>query len=454
MRFRSGSFFVGLVLAAGAFVALFVFGQIFNPPPYNVVVVVKEVAPGETLAPDMLGFDAQSLDPRVAGEYVLKGELDGWLGAVVVDPLHPGEPLMHAHLVRAENPAAVRRLALGLEDGSLAAMVIPVDPEIAPQDIRPGDRVDVLYGVGNVETSGLAQGAALFPQEVAPPAGAAPAPGTAGEEETGEAGEGLAAPTGGTPPAPAATPEMTFPMAKACVRGLRVLDVIREEQPNPAYGGPDSGEPATIPGEVLAIQVALPREQEEMLHYVVTTGEYRVALLSPNAPLENDPTLGMTWDDLKAYFWAEREQSLDALGEITGTRGLIGPGAAAIVATAQATPAAIPVLAGTPTTQPAPGEAEEPGLSEAEGTPASSPTPGEVALTPTPQAGAEAPSPTPALAEGPAQGTGGGGPGLNSSSLLTGLICAGVGLALLAAAVLVVRGILRRRAAAQSRTGN
>jgi hypothetical protein len=309
-----------------------------------------------------------------------------------------------------------------------------VNAEIAPQDIRPGDRVDVIYGVGSVGLGNTTE-RYLYPEEPSPPAGA-------------DVEEGGGVPAFGLEPTPSPTPDLAFPVAKVCVRDLAVLDVIHEERPNPAYGGPDSGEPATIPGEVVAVQVAVPREQEEMLHYAVTTGEYRVALLSPNAPQEDDPTLGMTWDDLVAFFWAERQAALDA---ITDTTRLLGPGAAAIVATPQGTPLATPAI--TPTAAITDGMGVPGGVLA---TPAPvegaelAPTPGPV--QPTPEAASPVGELPPATPEGPPTGVGVLS-GLNAS-VLQGAVCVGAGLVVLVALGLGVRSFLIRRRDARSAGGS
>jgi hypothetical protein len=134
---RSGTLLIGLLLAVLAFAAYFFLGNILNPPPYQVVIVAKEVSPGETLRQTMLSVDAQQVHPKVAGEYVLQDELPDWLGATVNEPLHLGDPLTKARLVRAGNPAAVRHLAIALEQPDEVAMVIPVGPETCPSRSSP-----------------------------------------------------------------------------------------------------------------------------------------------------------------------------------------------------------------------------------------------------------------------------------------------------------------------------
>ncbi len=417
------SLVLGLILAVGAFVALFVVGQLVNPSPYRVVVVVREAAAGTALRSDMVATDAQSVSPKVASEYVLEQDLDQYLGATIVSSLHPGQPLMHAHLVRAGNPAADNHLSLLLEDESMAAMVIPVDARKAPQNLRPGDRVDFLYAVGRVQTQN------------------APVP-TPPSHSAGAVASEVTTPTVGSPEradAPATPlPEFQFPVAKAVVRNMEILDTVHDEQPNPAYGGPNSSEPPTVQGELKAIQVAVPRKKTEILHYAITTGDYQIAVLSPNAPRpEHDsPTLGMTWEDLRAFFWKERGLALEV---VTHTARLDGPGAAALVTTPDGTSVlSTPETDPTATTTPGPGPRQ--------GGATSSPASG-TSLT-----GAdESASPTPAQAVADADGSEPStetplhiGEGIAAGALGRGLACLG-GLLLVVLVGLAAASVLRGR---------
>jgi len=330
------SLILGLFLAVGAFVALLLLGQVLNPTPYQVAVVIQEISPGERLRRDMIAIDPQSVDAKVAAEYILADELDDWMGVTIVDPLHAGQPLLKANLVREDHPRADQRLSLALADGDKVAMVIPVDAETAPQNIRAGDRVDIIYGVGRVreQTGAPATAPWLAPDQDdwdrgIPPGDIPTSPWEVPGEAPGEAPEVSLEPT--------PMPQIDFPFAKVVLQDLEVLAVIHDERPNPAYGGPQSDQPPTLKGDVKALQVVLPRAHTEMMHYGVTTGNYRIALLSPNAPERGDATLGMTWKDLEAFFWVQRDIALAA---ITGTIPMDGPGAAALAGTPQPVPMA------------------------------------------------------------------------------------------------------------------
>jgi hypothetical protein len=290
---RSATFIVGAVLTVGAFLAYLVLGNLFNPPPYQVLVVVQDVSPGETLADSMVATSAQRISGRVASGYVLAGELDQFRGALVVEPLHPGDPLTKNRLVKSGNPAAERRAALGLEDPDKVLMVVPADEKSVSAGIASGDRVDLTYSVGQPPQSNLPT-----PMPFAG-YGATPVPPRA---QSGQAA--------------VATPDLQvgLPLAKLVFYDLSVVHVRREQKPNPAYSG-QPGESPYIDGSINALELLVPRAQQELLQWSIATGgKVAIAIVSPEAPKDQRvETFGMTWDDLLAWFKSEREKQLEAV---------------------------------------------------------------------------------------------------------------------------------------------
>ncbi len=292
---RSATFIVGAVLTVGAFLAYLMLGNLFNPPPYQVLVVVQDVAAGETLSDNMVATSAQRISGRVASGYVLAGELDQFRGAMVVEPMHPGDPLTKNRLVKAGNPASARRSALGLEDPDKVLMVVPADEKNVSAGVAAGDRVDLIYSVGQP------------PQSNAPtPApfagfGATPVP----PRNPAQPGQALVA-----------TPDLQIglPLAKLVFYDLSVVHVRREQKPNPAYSG-QQGESPYIDGPINALELLVPRAQQELLQWSVATGgKVAVAIVSPETPKDQRvETFGMTWDDLLAWFKSEREKRLEAV---------------------------------------------------------------------------------------------------------------------------------------------
>ena len=292
---RSATFIVGAVLTVGAFLAYLVLGNLFNPPPYQVLVVVQDVSAGETLADNMVATSAQRISGRVASGYVLAGELDQFRGALVVEPLHPGDPLTKNRLVKSGNPAAERRAALGLEDPDKVLMVVPGDEKSVSAGVAAGDRVDLIYSVGQPPQSNLPT-----PMPFAG-YGATPVP-----------------PRGPSQPGQAivATPDLQvgLPLAKLVFYDLTVVRVRREQKPNPAYSG-QQGESPYIDGPINALELLVPRAQQELLQWSIATGgKVAVAIVSPEAPKDQRvETFGMTWDDLLAWFKSERAKRLEAV---------------------------------------------------------------------------------------------------------------------------------------------
>jgi len=211
---RSLTFFIGLLLFGGAFAAIVMFGAVFNPAPYRLVVALKDLPPYTVLEPSMLGTDAQTMNPKVAARLVQEAELGSYLGGMLIEPIHAGEPLRRMAVVAPDNPAARKRLALALTDPGRVAMVIPAKPDIVPDSVEPGDFVNLAMAVGSVQQSGDGRTAA----PAGPNAPATPAPAS-----LKEAADRTAA-------------SVMPPFAKIVLQDVPVLQVQRQQVQNPNFG--------------------------------------------------------------------------------------------------------------------------------------------------------------------------------------------------------------------------
>ncbi len=316
------------------FVGNVLFGQFVNPPTTAVAVAIVEIPAGTVVTRDMLGIDDMRLNRDVAAVLVQESDLSQFVGGTAVEPIHAFQPVAKASIVTDGNPAAGDRLSLTLTDPDLVAMVVPVNRETSPQNLAVGDHVDLNFGVGSASFLAGTLSTAPTPLPFQPLPGVFVTPPVL---------PGVATST------PTPEPQITLPIAKTIVHAARVLSVVYDEAPNPAYAGPSSDAPATIRGDILAIVVTMPRQAEEIVHFAIVNGSIRVALLAPTqdwgaGDSQREPTLGMSWDDMVALFRLERDQAL-ADGE---PQVLYGPGAAAVKATKDAATQA----AGNPTLSP------------------------------------------------------------------------------------------------------
>ncbi len=128
-----------------------------------------------------------------------------------------------------------------------------------------------------------------------------------------------------------------LPVAKTIVSDAKVMAVIREEKTSTVQDTSDS-QPRTVsvPGKIIALVVAIPREAQELLQFAIDNGSVRVAVLSAKVSEttsgDHKATLGMTWNDLVSLMRMDRDEAL-ATGVPTN---VIGPGANAIEATRNA----------------------------------------------------------------------------------------------------------------------
>ncbi len=351
---------ISLVLMALSVTGFLVAGQFLNPPGARIVVAVVEIPAGTVLTSDMVRVDTVQGNAKVTASHVQERELDQFIGAVAVEPIHKYSYISKSALSVEGNPAANNRLALALSDKAFVAMVVPVSPETAPDAMVEGDRVDLNFGTNGDRSNGEK----LTTRPTAQP----------GLSQIYDYSP-IAASSAGTPaatgtPTPTPTPDgeplLVLPVAKTIVSQAKILAVVREQVTQQTTV---SGEAVnvTVPGKMLAIVVAVPREAQELMQFAIDNGNVRVSLLSAQVSgdaSERHPSLGMTWNDLVSLMRMDRDAALATAmpGEV------MGPGAYAIEATravqtqaviieAQATqktvgmaqPSAAPISLGGPT---------------------------------------------------------------------------------------------------------
>ena len=335
--FKSATFAIGILLALGAFVGFLLLGNFLAPPPANVVVALRDISPYTPLDATMLGVDAQHLNSQVLVTLVQKEELDQYIGGFVTTPIYAGEPLRKSAIVNAGNPLASKRLALALTDPNRVAAVIPVNAQTSPSHIVTGDYVDLVISMAPGNLSGA--NSDKFGQILA------------GQDNNSVSSVGFGPSAVITPTRSTVLPslisstgvisgflpgeEMNLPVTKAVIRSVPVLAVTFEQTPNPTYASAGFGEngnaapaqPAYIDGEIKSLTVSVPRDSAELLNFGIDNGKVHVMLLpvqqgqSEFVAQNNDPTLGVSWNDVLAFMIRERQELAAAFNFTAANNG-------------------------------------------------------------------------------------------------------------------------------------
>jgi hypothetical protein len=284
------SLLLGIVLAIAAFAGVILLGQLMQPPTYDVAVAIKEVPPFTPLTADLVSIDTQSVSPAIAERYVQAAELDALLksGAVVVENLRPGQPLLREAVASGANAEKVSRLAVAVNDPNVVIVAVPVKTDSLPAVVS-GDAVALIYANGNVNAQELVTSTISGPTPTPDPFRV-----VTGISET-----------------VVVTTEVQMPVAKWIANGV-VYKLNREVRENPNYGAPGKdNEPRYIEGEIKSIDVVVQRAAVEWITFALANGKVQIGLLPAivRAQVENDtlpPTQGVTWSDFEQRFFAER----------------------------------------------------------------------------------------------------------------------------------------------------
>jgi len=310
---RSLTFILGLLLAVGAFVAYLALGGVLNPPPYQVVVAIRDIPPYAVVTSDALAVDSQTMSKTVARNLVLKQEVERYIGGMAIEPIHAGEPLRKSAIISPDNPAGARRLALLLDDPTKAVMVIPVTPQTCPDQVQSGDYVHLVASFAPGGIGGSGQPLAEMLATPTPPFAVTPLPTPTPTPPITPTGAVTLPTAPATPYLPAE--EMTLPIAKVTVQNCKVLAVRRRRIANPAFG--QGGQPF-IEGDIQAVVVLVPRDSVELVTFAIDNGKVHLVLIPAQVGKEEEhnPTLGVAWSDVLSFILHERRMALGEMVEV------------------------------------------------------------------------------------------------------------------------------------------
>lgn len=326
MNINRGLLIIGIVLAIIGFGSAFVINSIISPPT-NLMVAARDDIPAGTMLNDLpedAFVQVPVTFPNQSARMVLESILEPdelaqmkQVNGVFITDVYKFEPVLLSSIVSAENPASVRIAQLALDDPEMMIVTIPANNTV-PEDIRPGDMIDLAVAVNRVgEALELAEEQAGVSREESAKLPYEGVPQEALVALLREAGYVVAAPEGEALPEveaeetevplePTATPlpGLREPVVKVIVHGARVVRVRRDQS---LAGMTAEGDAAIALGEITALDVVIPRSAFEFVTMAANGGVLQVGLLSPLAIDVNEPTLGASLQDFLDIFYADRE---------------------------------------------------------------------------------------------------------------------------------------------------
>lgn len=307
---------IGIVLALGAFFGITMWNKVNQPPTYTVAVVVEQVPAYTPLSPDFISLDTQTLSPAVAEKYVSSGELNALLteGAVVVEALHPGQPLLREQVASGAAAAGLNRLSVALRDPDRVIVSVPVDVETLPYTV-PGDVIALYFAAGHIQAGEMVTDVVEMPEV------------TAATSDTGSVPV-VDAYRPRTEPV-TTTVELVMPVAKRIGSGVVYrLDYAQRENPN--YGAPGmESEPRYVTGEIRSLDVVVHQAEAEWFVFALAHGEVQVAVMPavtrPDVEAGVFPdTAGVTWTDFEQRFFADRMEDRPQDARVTAETAIEG----------------------------------------------------------------------------------------------------------------------------------
>jgi hypothetical protein len=317
MRANRFMLVIGLVFALVGGGAIFVMNSVLAPTPFLVVAAGEDIPAGTRLMdiPDdvlvLVPVQLKASARPMFQSLMMPEDLETMRasGGVLIQDVLKFEPILLSSVVSADNPAAARLVRLGMDDPDLILVVITTQGN-SPESVSAGDRVDLAVAVEQVRDPVVVDRNELMPSP--PTVGGFISPVNISPEELLEElaeESGIDLPmdeeTPTTVPTLTPLPDIREPLAKVLVHGAPVVRVIRERN---VTSFTSAGDTRIELGNVIGLEVIIPRDAFEMVAMASSAGILRIGILSPLAEGEIDgPTMGASLQDLIDLFYADRE---------------------------------------------------------------------------------------------------------------------------------------------------
>ena len=321
-----------VMILAAVLAALAVAGVLFisnanQPKTVTVPVASSDIPAGTVLhAPMFRGAQMSNIDPTTLTRWVTADEWATAEGKVVIGDVRAGFPLAKSQIDPNAPSGMESRLSLAVTGDKDYYVVIPATPDQVGNFIQPGDKVDVVLSLGQLQARDLT---ASFPATIAlgitatAPAVSAPM-GIPGLPVSGTGAIGSSALTSQLLALLAGqriTDTAAMPVSKLVMQDLTVMRVERAQPQQSSQQAqqvaqvsadtPASQRPLPVALDVKRIYVAVNKDQLEVMSFALNNGNRTYAVRGTNNKLDPYLSDGVTWDDFAAWFYTERGYKAD-----------------------------------------------------------------------------------------------------------------------------------------------
>jgi Flp pilus assembly protein CpaB len=284
---------VGALLAAMVAAGIFLLWRQSQPRVYEIPVALADIPAGTVLRSTQFKIARWSnLDSETLDRFITVDEFAQADGKVTLTEIRAGYPVAVTQIDPASNAESETRLSVIISGTKTSYAVIPVTPDMIGNYVQPGDRVDVMLSLGdiNLQDYELGPDGEMLIENKA----------RSGNNGSGQLVEVLMP-----------------PFNKVVLQNMKVLrvdrEIPRENNDNQNANNAEAQRQREIErrkAEVKRLYVEVTRDQLEVLTFAVNFGKRTVSVRAATADGVIEPTEGVTWNDFVRWFYIQRNKTI------------------------------------------------------------------------------------------------------------------------------------------------